>query len=119
LCAPCARGRLWFLCFRENSNAALFIEFLEGLLHDLRKKVVLVIDRHPAHRAASVLRFLRERQDRLSVHFLPAYAPELNPDEHVWSALKRLFRTDPLDAKEDIEEAVSAVMHKTQRDRTG
>jgi transposase len=111
-------GRLWFRCFSGNLNAALFIEFLEALLHDIRKKIVLVIDRHPAHRAASVLRFLREHQHRLSVHFLPAYAPELNPDEHAWSALKRLFRTDPLGADENIEDAVSAVMHKIQRDRS-
>ena len=109
-------GRLWFRCYRGNLNAALFIEFLEALLQDVRKKIVLVIDRHPAHRAASVLRFLREHQDRLSVHFLPAYAPELNPDEHVWSALKRLFRTDPLGPEEDIADAVGAVMQKIKRD---
>ena len=110
-------GRLWFRCYQGNLNAALFIEFLEALLHDISKKIVLIIDRHPAHRAASVLRFLRKHEDRLSVHFLPAYAPELNPDEHAWSAVKRLFRTDPLDPDEDIEGAVSAVMRKIKDDR--
>jgi hypothetical protein len=28
-------------------------------------------------------------QGRLTLHFLPGYAPELNPDELVWSHVKR------------------------------
>jgi transposase len=110
-------GRLWFRCYKGNLNAPLFIEFLGALLKDIKKKIVLVLDGHPAHRAQIVTRFLRDHQDRISVHFLPAYAPELNPDEHVWSALKRLFRTDPLGPEESIQEAVTAVMEKIKRDR--
>jgi transposase len=32
---------------------------------------------------------LRYSQGRLTIHFLPGYAPELNPDQLVWSHVKR------------------------------
>ena len=111
------RGRLWFRCYTHTLNAGTFEGFLRDLLRDVRGKVVLVMDRHPAHRAASVRRFLQEHEQRISVHFLPGYAPELNPDEHVWSALKGLFRRDPLGPEEPIRGAVHRAMTKIKEDR--
>jgi hypothetical protein len=51
------------------------------------------------------------------VYHLPAYAPDLNPDEHVWTHLKRLFRQNPLALDEAIEARVESTMTKRQRDR--
>ena len=83
-----------------------FIEFLDALLHDIRGYVVLVLDRHPAHRSAVTKRWLLEHKDRIEVHELPAYAPELNPDEHVWSHMKGLFRRTPVMGDEHFADAV-------------
>ena len=41
----------------------------------------LTVDRHPAHKAAAVTRWLKANADRIRMHFLPGYSPELNPDE--------------------------------------
>jgi transposase len=90
------RGRLWFRCFNGELTAQLFIEFLTALLHDVRGFIFLVIDKHPAHTAAATRRFIAERANRLPVHFLPSYAPDMNPDEHVWGYLKNMFRRTPL-----------------------
>jgi transposase len=49
---------------------------------------VLVWDRLPAHRSAAVRRFAA-RHRRLAIEYLPAYAPELNPNEYAWGYLKR------------------------------
>jgi transposase len=111
------RGRLWFRCYTHKLNAQTFEEFLCALLRDVKGEIVLILDRHPAHRAASVRRFLQENKRRLSVHFLPGYAPELNPDEHVWSALKGLFRRDPLGPEEPIHQAVHRAMTRIKADR--
>lgn len=108
------RGRLWFRCFRGNLTAGTFLEFLRALLDDFTKPIELVMDRHPAHRAASVRRFLKDNRRRIRVHYLPGYAPELNPDEHVWSMLKGLFRSDPVEADEDLTVAVVATMKNIQ-----
>lgn len=110
------RGRLWFRCFSGNLNHARFIEFLGALIHDIKGRVVLVIDRHPAHIAAPTRRWLHENRARIGVHFLPPYAPDMNPDEHVWSYLKGLFRREPLWQGENLQERVQDSMADIARD---
>ena len=111
------RGRLWFRCFKGTLSASRFVEFLTALLHDVRGRIVLILDRHPAHVAAATRRWLAEHEDRVVVHFLPAYAPEMNPDEHVWSQLKGLFRQTPVLATEDFDAAVENAMIGIALDR--
>lgn len=72
-------------------NQDRVVEFLQQLLRHLPGHIVLVWDRLPAHRGAQVRKFLKQHP-RLHVEFLPAYAPELNPVEYLWSWLK----TNPL-----------------------
>lgn len=112
------RGRLWFRSYRGRLNAPGFITFLKALLHDFRKPVDLILDRHPAHVAASVRRFVHQNRRRLRLHFLPGYAPDLNPDEHVWGYLKGMFRRDPVHLDKDFGKVVTGKMKKIQRDRT-
>lgn len=54
-----------------------------------RRQLVLLWDGLPAHQAKIVRQFVAENQGWLSVHRFPAYAPELNPQEYLWSAVKR------------------------------
>ena len=89
------RGRLWFRCFRGNLNSTRFIGFLRELLQDIPGHLSIVLDGHPAHVSAMTRRFLKS-SSRLSVDRLPGYAPDLNPDEHVWGILKGIFRKEPL-----------------------
>ena len=45
----------------------------------------------PIHRGNAVRDFLAQRAAaRLHLELLPAYAPELNPDEGIWRYLKRV-----------------------------
>lgn len=111
------RGRLWFRCFPGTLNAPLFIAFLEALISDVKGKIVLVLDRHPAHVAAATRRWLLAHRSRIEVHHLPSYAPDMNPDEHVWSYLKGLFRRAPLTAAENLSDSVEGAMRDIARDR--
>lgn len=110
------RGRMWFRCYGGTLNAERFEAYLVDLLASVKGRIVLVLDRHPAHRAGRIQRFLRKHRARITIHFLPSYAPDLNPDEHVWSYLKGLFRQDPLAKDEDLIEAVNSQMHHVQSD---
>lgn len=112
------RGRLWFRCFQGTLTAARFIALLQDLRRDVRGKIVLVLDRHPAHRADSVLRYLHEHSRRITVHFLPGYAPELNPDEHVWAFLKGSLRSSPVGFDESMESAVEVTLQAAKENRT-
>jgi len=77
------RGDLSFMLFKERFNGPLFLRFLGRLLRQRRRKVFLIMDRHPVHRAAAVKRWLERHPDRLRLFLLPAYSPDLNPDEYL------------------------------------
>lgn len=71
---------------RFNSEDILLF-LLEMLKHHPRRHLVVIMDRAPCHRSKKVREFV-ESQKRLHVFYLPARAPELNPDEQVWGHLK-------------------------------
>jgi len=93
--AVTAQGLLRFATFSGRFTAAVFIEFCQGLLADTTGPVYLVVDGHPAHRAKTVKEFLATTGGRLKLFVLPAYSPQLNPDEWVWKNVKhdRVGRT--------------------------
>lgn len=74
-------GRLYFMVFRERFTAPVFIRFLRRLVRQSKRPVFLIVDGHPAHKAAAVQRWLAGHADRIEMFLLPSYSPELNPDE--------------------------------------
>jgi transposase len=82
------RGRLRFMIVKGRMTGPKFCVFLKRLLHKARRPIYLIVDGHPTHRAAAVKRFVQATQGRLRLFCLPAYSPELNPDELVWNHLK-------------------------------
>lgn len=75
------RGRLYFRVFHEPFRAPLFIDFLRRLVRQVPHKVVLIVDRHPVHRARKVQSWLAKHSAQIELVYLPSYSPELNPDE--------------------------------------
>ena len=73
------------------------IEFLKHLMRCIPGKLGIIWDGASIHRSEEVRTFLRQtaRQQRGRIEIelvrLPAYAPELNPVEGVWSLLKGLY----------------------------
>lgn len=68
----------------DGPRTALFLRYL---LRHLRGNVIVVWDRGSHHRA-KVVRDLLAKYPRLTIDYLPPYAPELNPVEYLWSPLK-------------------------------
>jgi len=100
------RGRMWFRCYGGTLTADRFIEYLKDLLDSIRKPIDLILDKHPAHTAAKTRRFIKENARRLRVHWLPSYAPHLNPSEHIWAFVKGAFKRSPTRPGEDFALAV-------------
>lgn len=67
-------------------NVVLYLKELKR--HLWGKKLLLFWDGLPAHRAKRVQIFLEENKSKFKVVRFPAYAPELNPIEYFWAALK-------------------------------
>ncbi len=84
-----ARGAFWYCTYQGGLNAELFVALLRKMMRHRSKPVHLVVDGLPAHKTALVKDYVESTDGRLTLHFLPGYAPELNPDELVWSHVKR------------------------------
>src|SRR5256885_17100090 len=83
-----------------------------------RTPVHLVLDSLPAHKKAIVGQYVSSTQGRLTLHFLPGYAPDLNPDELVWSHLKRTGTARrPLQKGEKLDQRIAAELLAVQRNR--
>ena len=87
-CAPWAqRFGLYYDLLHHNARTDDVVRFLRHVHHHLRRPLLLVCDRLPAHRSA-VSRLHRAGCSWLEVSWLPSYAPDLDPVENVWSQSK-------------------------------
>lgn len=75
------RGTLSFMVFTERFTTKVMLRFLKRLVRHAGRKVFLIVDGHPVHKAAKVKRWLAEHEDQIEMFFLPPYSPDLNPDE--------------------------------------
>lgn len=69
---------------RGTIRSAELISFVHHLLGHSSGRVILFGDGLNTHRSKKTRAALRGHRERLRVYRLPAYAPELNPDEGVW-----------------------------------
>ena len=74
-----AKGAFWFCTYQGGLNGELFVALLKQMMRHRRTPVHMVVDGLPAHRTAAVKRFVAGTEGKLTLHFLPGYAPELNP----------------------------------------
>lgn len=115
--SPIARRiGVYFNYFYENIVTADVMFFLQHLHRQLQRKLILVCDRWSVHRSA--VRRLQERHDWLQAEWLPAYAPDLNPVEAMWSYTKHgdLANYLPADVAE-LENAVLDSLAKQNHDQ--
>jgi transposase len=75
-------GMLRFRLFVGSFSGPVFIDFLRRLLRDCGgRRVHLIVDGHPVHRAKGVSAWIGRHAEQIQLHFLPGYSPELNPVE--------------------------------------
>src|SRR5215216_3088083 len=73
-------GMLRFRLFVGSFNGQVFIDFLRRLLRDCgERKVHLIVDGHPVHRAKLVSAWVERQAERIELHFLPGYTPGAEP----------------------------------------
>ena len=102
-----ARGEFWAATYTGKLNAEAFVMFLKNFIKGRAGKIFLVIDGHPAHKANLVGRYVAGLRGRLELVPLPTYAPDLNPDEFVWSHMKKNgVSKKPLKKNESLRDRV-------------
>lgn len=108
-------GRCHFRLHRGTIRYRQVLDFLRQLLRHTRRPLFILWDGAQQHRAAAVRRFIAE-QRRLQVFPLPAYCPDLNPDEWFWSHLKcrQLANLGPADI-DDLEHDIRNAVRRIRR----
>lgn len=82
------QGKVRFMFYEGSMNAKMFIRFLRRLVKDASKKVHLILDNLPTHHSKVVKEWAEKRKDKIELHYLPSYSPDLNPDEYLNCDLK-------------------------------
>jgi transposase len=80
------------MCFRLHNGSIAkeqVVEFLKALLAQFRQRLLVIWDSSRPHRSHLVRDYVASTKGEIQLHFLPAYAPELNPVEFLWAWLKR------------------------------
>jgi transposase len=94
----------------------VFIDFRKKLLADTTGPVYLIVDGHPTHKAEATKAFVASTNGRLTLYTLPAYSPQLNPDEWVWKNVKhdRIGRSSVTSA-DDLKAKAIAALRRLQK----
>ena len=80
-------GKMRFMTYEDRMDKDKFIIFLRQLIksnfgkYGNNKKIFLIADNLKVHKVYKVQDFIKRNKDKIEIFFLPAYSPELNPDE--------------------------------------
>ena len=101
------QGKMQWMSLKEALNAVRFIEFLEKLVKHRKRKLILIVDNLRVHHSKPVKEWVEKHKHRLELVYLPAYSPELNPDEYLNNHLKQTVTKDgPSTSERELEDKV-------------
>lgn len=109
------QGKVRFMIYRETMTAQVLIRFLERLCRDAGRKVFLVLDNLRVHHSNKVRDWLAKHKESIELFFLPAYSPELNPDEYLNCDLKaQVHGSKPAKNRDELESKIRGAMKRLQ-----
>lgn len=113
-----ARGAFWFCTYMGALDGERFVGLLKQLMRHRKRGLHLIVDSLPAHKKAVVKDYVQSIGGKLTLHFLPGYAPDLNPDELVWSHAKRTGTArNPLQKGDQLQDRIDTELLALQRNR--
>jgi transposase len=81
--------------------------------------MIVVVDNAKYHHGKETQSFINERKKsgkgEIFMAFLPAYSPELNPDEQVWNHAKARWAKLPIASKESMKKALISIPRSIQK----
>jgi transposase len=113
--AIASRGALWFTVFTGTFDAKVFTAFLDRLARQAGRKVYVIADRHPVHRSKKVTAWLAGNSDRIELHLMPGYSPQLNPDEILNADIKRHVHPARTRSADDLAHETRRFLHHHQQ----
>jgi transposase len=110
------RGLMRFMLYDGALNVERFLAFLRRLVKDAGRKVFLVVDNLKVHHARRVKAWVASHAHEIELFYLPAYAPDHNPEEYLNNELKQRLRQRPQpDGKDELVRSARSVLRAIQR----
>jgi len=109
------RGDRRFSFIQDRMNSKRFIEFLKKLHKDVGGPILVIVDNAKYHHSKEMQKFIEQQNGEILITFLPAYSPELNPDEQVWNHAKRELSQRPVYDKHDMKTHLNAILRSIQK----
>ena len=93
------------------TDTAVFQAYVGAVLcPSLRPGDLVIMDNLGPHKNERTLALIAAAG--ASVRFLPAYSPDLNPIEMMWSKLKALLRAAEARSAEELQRAIAAALQR-------
>jgi len=110
-------GRMVFRIENHTICAEDHIDFLKQIMKQHpHRKIIVVEDNAKPHIAGLVKDFIKENKTKIAVYYLPAYSPDLNPDEKVWKYLKNVkLKAHQARNKKEFKPFVQSKMQSIQK----
>jgi transposase len=110
------RGLMRFKLYKGALNVAIFIDFMKRLVKDAKQKVFLIVDNLRVYHAKAVQDWLARHKDEIEIFYLPAYAPEHNPDEYLNNDLKQTIKNKPrAKTRDELVAATASLLKSIQK----
>lgn len=112
-------GSTQCLAIQGGTTKEVFREYISSILCPvLHPGDVVIVDNLSAHKDAKVKELIENRG--ASIVFLPAYSPDLNPIEKMWSKVKEKLRSLAPRTYEDLIKAIGTALRAvTPQDAKG
>lgn len=116
------RGDMKFSFIEGKMNSKRFIKFLQQLQGDAGQPIIVVVDNARYHHSKETQTFIASQKDSekgaITMAFLPAYSPELNPDEQIWNHAKARLAKLPIASKETMKKSFTSILRSIQRSKS-
>jgi hypothetical protein len=68
------QGQLNLMVFQGRFTTSVFLKFLRRLIRQVDRKVFLIVDGHPVHRARKVRGWVQAHAEEIEIFYLPGSA---------------------------------------------
>lgn len=111
------RGKMRFSLYEGALEKRRLIGFLEKLLLEVTHHIFVIMDNLPVHKSKELREWAEQNKERITLFYLPPYAPDLNPDEYLNNDLKQnVHRISGLPkSKRTLKSNVTAYMRHIQK----
>lgn len=110
------RGKVRFMIYEDKMNSQTLIKFMRRLIKNSDRKIFLILDNLKVHHSYLVKDWLKEHETQIEVFHLPAYSPELNPDEYLNCDLKVGVHSGvPARTKDQLKKKAVSHLRKLQK----